>query len=401
LKVAYYIARRYLFSKKSKNVVHLVSYASMIGVAIGTAALIIVLSVFNGFGDLILSLYNSFDPSIKISVAEGKTSSFESAKQYLNDNEILYSQTLEEKVLLRYQDKEYIATLKGVDENFKTLTSVDSMLAAGEYFDAYSKKNTAIIGQGVAYYLSLGIGNIFEPLQVYVPNREKKSLLNPSTAFLQSSIVPVGVFSIQADFDAEYVLTSLDFVQEVLNRPGEASYIEINCSEQEMLVLQTQLQEYLGSDFVVSNRFQQHAFLYKILNSEKLIVFLILSFILVIATFNIIGSLTMLMIDKKNDIKMLSNLGANARIIRNIFFLEGLLTTLVGSVIGLVLGIAVCWLQLKFGFLRMGQGSFVVDYYPVAIRWQDVLIVLATVSGIGVVASWIPSMYISKKVLED
>ena len=401
MKVAYYIARRYLFSKKSKNVVHLVSYASMIGVAIGTAALIIVLSVFNGFGDLILSLYNSFDPSIKISVAEGKTSSFESAKQYLNDNEILYSQTLEEKVLLRYQDKEYIATLKGVDENFKTLTSVDSMLAAGEYFDAYSKKNTAIIGQGVAYYLSLGIGNIFEPLQVYVPNREKKSLLNPSTAFLQSSIVPVGVFSIQADFDAEYVLTSLDFVQEVLNRPGEASYIEINCSEQEMLVLQTQLQEYLGSDFVVNNRFQQHAFLYKILNSEKLIVFLILSFILVIATFNIIGSLTMLMIDKKNDIKMLSNLGANARIIRNIFFLEGLLTTLVGSVIGLVLGIAVCWLQLKFGFLRMGQGSFVVDYYPVAIRWQDVLIVLATVSGIGVVASWIPSMYISKKVLED
>lgn len=381
--------------------VHLVSYASMIGVAIGTAALIIVLSVFNGFGDLILSLYNTFDPSIKVSVSEGKTSSFDSAKQFLNDNEILYSQTLEEKVLLRYQDKEYIATLKGVDENFKNISIVGDMMVAGEYFDVYSEKNTAIIGQGVAYFLSLGIGNIFEPLQVFVPNRKKKSLLNPETAFVQTNIIPVGVFSIQADFDAEYVLASLAYVQEMLSRPGESSFLEIECSEEEMLALQERLHDYLGDEFVVTNRFQQHAFLYKILNSEKLIVFLILSFILIIATFNIIGSLTMLMIDKKNDIKMLSNLGADAKTIRSIFFLEGLLTTIVGSVLGLILGLLVCWLQIQFGFLKMGEGSFVVNHYPVAIRWQDVLSVLATVLGIGVIASWIPSMYISKKVLNN
>ena len=381
--------------------VHLVSYASMIGVAIGTAALIIVLSVFNGFGDLILSLYNTFDPSIKVSVSEGKTSSFDSAKQFLNDNEILYSQTLEEKVLLRYQDKEYIATLKGVDENFKNISRVGDMMVAGEYFDVYSEKNTAIIGQGVAYFLSLGIGNIFEPLQVFVPNRKKKSLLNPETAFVQTNIIPVGVFSIQADFDAEYVLASLAYVQEMLSRPGESSFLEIECSEEEMLALQERLHDYLGDEFVVTNRFQQHAFLYKILNSEKLIVFLILSFILIIATFNIIGSLTMLMIDKKNDIKMLSNLGADAKTIRSIFFLEGLLTTMVGTVLGLILGLLVCWLQIQFGFLKMGEGSFVVNHYPVAIRWQDVLSVLATVLGIGVIASWIPSMYISKKVLNN
>ncbi len=381
--------------------VHLVSYASMIGVAIGTAALIIVLSVFNGFGDLILSLYNTFDPSIKVSVSEGKTSSFDSAKQFLNDNEILYSQTLEEKVLLRYQDKEYIATLKGVDENFKNISIVGDMMVAGEYFDVYSEKNTAIIGQGVAYFLSLGIGNIFEPLQVFVPNRKKKSLLNPETAFVQTNIIPVGVFSIQADFDAEYVLASLAYVQEMLSRPGESSFLEIECSEEEMLALQERLHDYLGDEFVVTNRFQQHAFLYKILKSEKLIVFLILSFILIIATFNIIGSLTMLMIDKKNDIKMLSNLGADAKTIRSIFFLEGLLTTMVGTVLGLILGLLVCWLQIQFGFLKMGEGSFVINHYPVAIRWQDVLSVLVTVLGIGVIASWIPSMYISKKVLNN
>ena len=174
-----------MFSKKSKNVVHYVSLASMIGVGIGTAALILVLSVFNGFEKLILSLYNSFDPPIKVSVLDGKVSDFQEAKNYLDDNAILYSEVLEEKVLLRYQDKEYIATLKGVDANFKAINAVDSMLIAGDYLDIYSAKHTAVVGQGVAYYLSMNIGNIFDQLQVYIPDREKKNLLRPENSFIQ------------------------------------------------------------------------------------------------------------------------------------------------------------------------------------------------------------------------
>ena len=235
-----------MFAKKSKNVVHFVSLASMIGVGIGTAALILVLSVFNGFEKLILSLYNSFDPPIKVSVVEGKVSDFNEAKEYLDKNTILYSEILEEKVLLRYQDKEYIATLKGVDANFKGINAVDSMLISGDYLDIYEAQNTAVVGQGVAYYLSMSVGNIFDQLQVYVPDREKKNLLRPENSFIQKSILPIGVFAIQADFDAEYVLTKIDFVREVLNRDSlSSSSLEILCEDQDLEKIQTDLQNYV------------------------------------------------------------------------------------------------------------------------------------------------------------
>jgi lipoprotein-releasing system permease protein len=388
-----------LFAKKSKNVVHFVSLASMIGVAVGTAALVLVLSVFNGFEQLILSLYNSFDPPIKVSVLEGKVSDFEEAKAYLNEHNILYSEVLEEKVLLRYQEKEYIATLKGVDDNFKLINSVDSMLIAGEYMDVYESKNTAIVGQGVAYYLSMRIGNAFDQLQVYVPDREKNNLLRPEESFIQKSIVPVGVFNIQADFDAEYVIAPISFIREILNREGQSSSLEIRCSDSEIESVQADLQEVLGSQFTVKSRFEQHAFLYKILSSEKLAVFLILTFILIIATFNIIGSLTMLLIEKKKDIELLSNLGASRLLIKNIFFYEGLLTTALGAIIGLVFGLAIAYVQIYFGVVKMGNGSFVVDSYPVVVEAIDVLLVLAVVMGIGSIASIIPSRQLSKQLL--
>ena len=399
MRVALYIAKRYLFAKKSKNVVHFVSLASMIGVAVGTAALVLVLSVFNGFEQLILSLYNSFDPPIKVSVLEGKVSDFEEAKAYLNEHNILYSEVLEEKVLLRYQEKEYIATLKGVDDNFKLINSLNSMLIAGEYMDVYESNNTAIVGQGVAYYLSMRIGNAFDQLQVYIPDREKNNLLRPEESFIQKSIVPVGVFNIQADFDAEYVIAPISFIREILNREGQSSSLEIRCSDSEIESIQANLQEVLGSQFTVKSRFEQHAFLYKILSSEKLAVFLILTFILIIATFNIIGSLTMLLIEKKKDIELLSNLGASRVLIKNIFFYEGLLTTALGAIIGLVFGLAIAYVQIYFGVVKMGNGSFVVDSYPVVVEAIDVLVVLVVVMGIGSIASIIPSRQLSKQLL--
>ena len=386
-----------MVSKKSKNVVHYVSLISMIGVAICTASLILVLSVFNGFEKLILSLYNSFDPPIKVSVLDSKVSDFHEAKTYLNDNNIKYSEVLEEKVLLRYQDNEYIANLKGVDNNFKSINSIDSLLIAGDYLDSYTSTNTAIVGQGIAYHLSMNIGNIFDQLQLYIPDRELKNLLRPETSFIQQSVLPVGVFAIQSDFDSEYVLTNIDFMREVLNRDSLSSSLEILCSDSKIFKIQSDLKTILGNSFSVKTRYQQHAFLYKILNSEKLAVFIILSFILVIATFNIISALTMQMIDKKKDIILLSNLGASPNLIKLVFFLKGVLTSTIGLIIGLLIGLFIALLQIKFGIIKMGNGSFVVDDYPVDIHFSDIILVLSTVFAIGCIASLIPARYLVKR----
>ncbi len=386
-----------MVSKKSKNIVHYVSLISMIGVAICTASLILVLSVFNGFEKLILSLYNSFDPTIKVSVLDSKVSDFLEAKTYLNDNNIKYSEVLEEKVLLRYQDNEYIATLKGVDNNFKSINSIDSLLIAGDYLDSYTYKNTAIVGQGIAYHLSMNIGNIFDQLQLYIPDRELKNLLRPETSFIQQSVLPVGVFAIQSDFDSEYVLTNIEFMREVLNRDSLSSSLEILCADSKIFKIQSDLKTILGNSFSVKTRYQQHAFLYKILNSEKLAVFIILSFILVIATFNIISALTMQMIDKKKDIILLSNLGASPKLIKLVFFLKGVLTSTIGLIIGLLIGLFIAWLQIKFGIIKMGNGSFVVDDYPVDIHFSDIILVLSTVFTIGCIASLIPARYLVKR----
>ena len=306
---------------------------------------------------------------------------------------------LEEKVLLKYEEKEYIATLKGVDTNYKKLNRVDSMLVAGNYFEGYETNQTAIVGQGVAYYLSMGVGDMMNPLQVFVPKRSVKHLLDPKNAFSHSRLIPVGLFGIQADFDATYVITSLNYVRELLERKNEVSALEVHCSDEEMEVIQEELQAILGDGYQVQHRYQQHAFLYQILNSEKLAVFLILTFILIIATFNIISSLSMLMIDKKNDIKTLSNLGATKRDLQQLFWLEGLLTTAIGCITGLLLGLGVCFAQLKLGLLQMGEGSFVVNHYPVAVQAKDVIIVLITVILIGALASWIPVKQMGKRVI--
>lgn len=397
MNVPFYIAKRYLLSKRSVNVVHLISYLSIIGVAVGTAALLIVLSVFNGFEHLILSLYNAFDPAIKITAVEGKVFEADEVTALLDDKNLLYSEVLEEKVLLKYKDKEYIAKLKGVDTNYKKLNSVDSMLVSGEYFDRFKSENTAVIGQGVSYYLSMGLGDRMNPLNVFVPNRSKKHLLMPETAFSQKALFPVGVFAVQAEFDAQYVITSLDFVRGLLNRKSEVSAIELSCSDLEMEALQGELQSLLGEGYRVQNRYQQHAFLYKILQSEKLAVFLILTFILIIATFNIVGALSMLMIDKKDDIETLSYLGASKKSIQKVFFFEGFLSTGAGAVLGTTLGLLVCWAQIQFEFISMGEGSFVIDTYPVVIQLSDVLAVMLTVLSVGALASCIPSWQLGRR----
>jgi lipoprotein-releasing system permease protein len=394
----FFIAKRYFSTKKNSNFVHIISWVSLVGVAIGTAALILVLSVFNGFEDLILSMYNSFDPHLKITATHGKV--FNPNNVEFSDDRIA-SKTfvLEEKGLLKYQEKEFIATVKGVSKQYRAQTTFDSLLVAGNYIDDYENNNVAVVGNGVAYYLSMGIGTMFEQLQVFVPNRNTKTLLNPATAFKQGSVLPVGVFSVQAEIDEQYIITPLPFIQQLASRDNLVSAVEIILTDSEkMLEVQQILKQQLGDGFVVKNRLEQQEFLYKILNTEKLAVFLILAFIMIIATFNIVGALSMLMLDKKKDISTLKSLGATQNAVQKIFFNKSMLTIIAGTVLGFFVGLSIAYLQQTFGFISMGGGSFVVNAYPVAIKFADILLVSSTVFVIGLVASWYPAKLLSKKL---
>lgn len=401
---SFLIAKRYFITKKSSNFVHIISWVSLFGISIGTAALILVLSVFNGFENLVLSMYNSFDPHLKITSNESITFNPNEAKNLLlNFEEIEISAfILEEKVLLKYKDKEYIATVKGVSEEYLDLTNFNSLLIDGEYINSFESNNVAVLGRGVAYYLSMGIGSMFEQLSVFMPNRNIKTLLNPSTAFEQSFLTAVGVFGIQAEVDAAFIITPLLFIQELADRNNEVSAIEIKLKDEEqMLTLQGKLKKALGNNYIIENRLEQQQFLYKILNTEKLAVFLILTFILIIAAFNIIGSLSMLMLDKKKDISTLRVLGCTFQNIQSIFFQKSMLTIILGIGLGLFLGLGFAFLQQTFSFITMGDGSFVINTYPVSIIFMDVLLVTITVFVIGLLASWYPAKLLSRKLFKS
>jgi len=397
----FFIAKRYFSTKNNSNFVHIISWVSLFGVAIGTTALILVLSVFNGFEQLVLSMYNSFDPHLKISSAEGKTFNPESIKTLISvNNEIAVSAfVLEEKVLLKYQEKEFIATVKGVSANYSQLANFDSLIIEGNYINENDYQNVAVVGTGVAYYLSMGLGAVFEQLLVFVPNRNSKTLLNSKTAFKQSTVKPVGIFRIQAEIDEQYIITPLAFIQQLSEKESEVSAIEIKLKNADnMLLVQQQLKEALGQAYSVKNRLEQQAILYKILNTEKLVVFLILLFIMIIATFNIIGSLSMLILDKKEDILTLKSFGATQQQIQSIFFNKSMLTILAGASSGLLIGIAVGFLQQTFGFIGMGGGNFVIDVYPISFSILDVLLVFSSVIFIGLLASWYPSIQLTKRL---
>ena len=394
----FFIAKRYFLTSKKRNFVHIISWISLLGIAVGSAALILVLSVFNGFEDLILKMYNSFDPHIKIISAEGKV--FNPYNITINDSEIAEKAfILEERVLLKYQEKKFIATIKGVSSSYRKLTTFDSLLFEGNYIDDYENENVAVIGKGIAYYLSIGLNNMFEQLQIFIPDRSKRRLLNNKEVFKQSSVLPVGFFGIQAEIDEEYIITPLSFIQKLAERGNNISSIEVRLkNKNEMLEFQKVLQARLGNQFIVKNRLEQQDFLYKILNTEKLVVFIILVFIMIIASFNIIGSLTMLMLDKKKDIKTFKSFGATQIGVESIFLNKSMLTIATGTFIGLTIGLALALLQHNFGFISMGSGSFVVDSYPVLIKKTDIVIVAITVLFIGLLASWYPVKILIKKL---
>ena len=395
---SFFIAKRYFSTKKKKNFVHIISWVSLIGVAIGTAALILVLSVFNGFEDLILKMYNSFDPHLKITSLNSKV--FDPEEIIINNTEIIEkAYVLEEKVLLRYQQQEFIATVKGVSKAYMNLTDFESLLIDGKYIDAYTENNVAVIGRGIAYYLSMSVDNMFDQLQIYIPNRSAKSLLDPQKAFKQGGVVPIGIFGIQSEIDEQYIITPLLFIQNLAERGNNVSAIEIKLRNvDKMHQIQEQLKSQIGEGFVIKNRLQQQDFLHKILNTEKLVVFLILAFIMIIATFNIVGSLSMLILDKRNDIKIFKSFGVTEGQIKGVFFNKSILTILTGIFIGVSLGLLLALLQQKYGLISMGSGSFVVDSYPVIIKTSDFFVVSITVFIIGMASSWYPAKILSQKL---
>lgn len=402
---AAFVARRYLFSKKSHNVINIISMISVFGVATGTMALIIVLSFFNGFDTLIKSVFSTFDPDIKITVSQGKvfepnTPAFDSLRA-LPFVEMLVP-TLEENVLLEYEKRMYPAVIKGVTSDFKKMSGVDTMLIEGNYVLNNGNRDYTVIGAGVSYYLSVGL-SFLSPIEIYVPKRTARISLNPSRAFNKAYIFPSGIFSIQQEIDSKYILVPLGFARQLLSYHSEVSALELKLKKGiKPEQAQETIAQLLGPEYTIKNRYQQHEVLYRVMKSEKYAIYLILTFILIVASFNIIGSLSMLIIDKKNDISTLRSLGLEKKTLQKIFLIEGWMISIGGAMIGLLIGSAICFIQQEFGLLKLSNtGTFLVDSYPVKMLWTDFAAIFITVVAIGLLASWYPVKYFTKRYLQD
>lgn len=387
-----YIAKRYLFAKKSQNVINIITAISIVGVLVGTAGLVIILSVFNGFGNLVLSLYDSFDPDIKITVTEGKT--FDPGLAHLpqlkNINGVFsVSEIYEENVLLKYRDRQVIARIKGVDDAFVKNTSMKDKIIDGDFTLQRGDTNYAVFGAGVAYFLSMDIDHVIMPVQLFVPRRGQQPSLNPEDAFNRDWIMPSGVFALQQEFDSRYVFVPMRFARKLFEDSLKISALEISLSKDANADAVASEIKKIAPELAVKTRAQQHAFLSKIISSEKFVAYFILCLILLISTFNILGSLTMLIIEKKHDIGLLLSLGAELKQIKNIFFVEGLLITIIGSVAGLGIGVLICWAQQTFGIIQIGNAeSFVISAYPVDMEPGDFILSFVIVFIIGAAASY-------------
>ena len=399
---SFYIARRYLISKKSHNIINIISAISVVGVAIGAMALIIVLSVFNGFEQLVVSLFGSFNPDIEITVRHGKTFDISTVPtdQLVKIPGVVHlSEIIEEDALIKYKDKQTIVTIKGVDDGYAETSGIDSMMTDGNFMLQDKDQNFAVLGYGIAATLGANLQDYLNPLVVYVPSRDANFSGGFENAFLSDVVFPSGFFSIQMDYDIKYVLLPLRFVKQLLMYENERTAIELSLAKgADRQKIQQAVETLLGTGYVVKNRFQQQELLYKIMKSEKLYIFLILTFILFMATFNVIGSLSMLILDKRKDISILRGMGANQHQIRRIFFIVGMMISSIGAVSGLIFGGIVCWLQIRYGLIGLGasDSSFVVSNYPVNMQVTDFLLVFATVISIGFLAAWYPVYNIRK-----
>jgi len=402
LNTSIYIAKRYLFSRKKMHAINIISGISMVGVLIGSAALIIILSVFNGFEEVILSLYSNFTPELKIEPRMGK--SFDPHTAYFNDlrkDKRVFSsiEVLQEKVLIKYDGRPVIGEIKGVSAGFTKKGSLDSIIQTGSFTLQKDGNDFAVVGSTVQSSLGISVRDQFTPLQIYSPNRNATGS-NPLTEFTVRAIYPSGVFALGQEFD-NLVITPIDFARDLLQQPVNVTSLEFNFNKgTDITAVQEEITNKIGKDFTVKNRSQQNTELYKTLNYERWFIFMILVFVLIIAIFNIIGSLTMLVMDKKKDIAILTSLGANKQLIQGIFFFEGMMISVIGCLAGIFLGLVFCILQQRYGLVKMGTDKSIIDAYPVALLARDFILVFLTVGVISVIASGI-SARLSIKGLDD
>lgn len=408
MKLAFDIARRYLIAKKSQNIINVISMISVMGVVTGSMALLVVLSVFNGLHDFIGNLYGAFDPDLKVVPATGKVMSLDSLNKAALENVegvLNITELLEDQALLKFDKRQMPGVILGVDSVFNKVCGVDSIIIDGSFSLQEKGENRGVLGSILADQMAIRL-NFVSPLVIYVPKRTSAiNMMSPQNAFQTEYLQPTGVFEVkQQEYDGKYVLVNIqqarrlfEYKEDVVSALGISVDPAYSLSK-----VQDQIQEITGSHTLVLDKEQQHESFYKMMKVEKLMAFLILSFILVIAAFNIIGTLSMLIFEKKESIFTLKNMGADKQLITRIFLIEGWLISLMGVFVGLMLGVVLVVIQQQFGLVRFqGTGTFITDAYPVKLNIGDILLVLVTVSTIGFLAAWYPVKVIVKRYYSE
>ncbi len=403
----FFIARRYLFSKKSTHAINIISAISAIGVAVATMALVVVLSAFNGFSDLVASFFTAFDPQLKVVPVAGKSVAADDPvllKVKAMPEVEVATECVEDMALAIYQDKQAMVNIKGVEDNFDSLTNIRNILYGDGSYELHAANlQYGIIGIRLAQDLGTGV-KWQDYLHIYAPQREGQiDMTNLESGFVEDSLVSPGiVFQVkQAKYDKDYIITSIDFARTLFNRQGELSALELRMKpDTDISRMKAKVQEAVGEKYRVLDRYEQQADTFKIMQIEKFFAYVFLTFILLVACFNIIGSLSMLIIDKKDDVVTLRNLGATDKQMTQIFLFEGRMISFAGAVIGIGLGLLLCWLQQTYGLVRLGDssGNFVVDAYPISVHPWDIVLIFVTVIIVGWLAVWYPVRAISKKL---
>lgn len=404
LNLPLFIAKRYLFSKKKQHIINIISIISLVGILVGTMAMVIVMSVFNGFSGLFNNLLSSFDPDLKITSAEGMMFDPTSPEfnKIKNLSEIVhYAEVVEQTALLKYGDQTITAVVKGVPSNYTSYTKIDSLMVQDKFVLEKDGISYAVVGRGIANSLSIGL-SILEPIQIFVPKKGIQPAMDVLNSVNSDNIQPSGIFAILDEIDSKYVIVPYSFAQDLFDCKNQISAAELSVNpEVSVKGIQKKITRILGPDFFVKNKFQQHDLIYKTLKTEKLMAYLILIFIIVIASFNLLGSISMLILDKKSDIIILRSMGATSGLIKKIFLFEGWLITFIGMISGIILGLAVCMIQIKFGIIKFpgNAESFIIQSYPVQIGFRDLVVIFFVVSVIGLLAPIYPVKFISKKAL--
>lgn len=405
-----FVSRRYLFSKKSTNAINIISFISMMGIAVATMALVIVLSVFNGFQDLVASFFTQFDPQLEVVPAQGKASAANDpllAQIRRMPQVDVATECVEDQALAVYGDKQAMVTVKGVDDNFEQLTHINDILVGDGAFDLHAADlEFGVIGIRLAQIL--GTGARWDGyLKIFAPQRVGQlDMSDPTSGFVVDSLLSPGVvFQVkQAKYDKGYILAPIAFARRLFHRDGQLTSLELRLKPgSDLESVKKQMQEICGKKYLVKDRYEQQAETFNIMNIEKFIAYIFLTFILVVACFNIIGSLSMLIIDKRNDVVTLRNLGATDKQITHIFLFEGRMISVIGAIIGIGLGLLLCWLQQEYGIVALGDsaGSFVVDAYPVSVHYTDVAVIFVTVVAFSWLAVWYPVRYMSRRLLTE